>query len=506
MSQVTDSSVVPSDSISNVAVETPPASTTSRGGGRGRGGRGGHSTATHRPATSAIDKNAPQGAVPVQKPGANKSTKTSPVVSATIPITGWGEIDISPPFRVDIVPTFTIDAAPFADLVDTVYRQIQSSLGGNNKHIPRSLFAYQCFSAYHARVLYIMKQNGRVLNAEQKNALNIFSAGVDFQIPSPIAQYLANLGNFSQGGEIYYFRLPERFCDFSGVPENCVTKGWIPTQTAGDIVDSSASFWAYAQTPVPGVYSRAIMHEVDFNVNQVVPNLDFISPEADNRTFVATDNIIGFKSTGHAFPHSSCRSTLGNLGWSSTSMPTDCETVYNVSTSTLAWTSGKLSSLRDIKLHPIADILKSPMGNPIQAYWLEISEPSSSVIPTTTSAGFDRSRRGAFNYEHSIRSRYAMDARLLAPSLSFGYRLMRQKQFRSFSDTRTPVYYEYTPYDPWYAHNTNGNIQAIPGIMAEKDFPLLFGSGNFLQTGRFATHPVLRSAGLDGALVLAQRT
>jgi hypothetical protein len=118
--------LTPDDSASQVTrPNKPPESKVSR---------------PQRASKTPADKDGPQGAVQVP-PGKVAPGPASKVTSATIPLTGWGNIDHAAHRRY-IEPTFTVDTRPYADLVDTGYSSIQSRFSAAGKHIPRSLFVY----------------------------------------------------------------------------------------------------------------------------------------------------------------------------------------------------------------------------------------------------------------------------------------------------------------------------------------------------------------------------
>nr|QGZ98413.1 coat protein [Plasmopara viticola lesion associated Partiti-like 2] len=494
MSSTTAHSVAPSDSISQVqpveSVTTAPSAARTKG------------RPPRRSPKSAIDKTAPSGAVEVAPAGQNRSTKSSQVVSSTVPLTGWGEIDLSD-HRKDIQPTFTVDAAPFSDLVDTTYALMQSRYSASAKHIPRALFRYYCFTAYHMRTLHLHKSNANVLVTEEKNALNILTSGEEFQIPAPIAQYLANMGNFQQGGETFYFR--QQDVSFEGVWKGGnVEEGWVSLPDDSIVVDSPSSFWAYAQTPVPGVYTLAVQQEIDSIANGTPPTLDHISPKKDGHVVVPTANIIGYSPVPYVQHHASWRSTYSALGWTDTSLPSDVQTYYNLSTSTLKWVSEKLATIRDFKLHSSKQLTLSVMGNPIQAYWLDVSHPTESKVNSVDQTNFDPRRRGFNNLSLMLDSRFGMDNRLLAPAFAFGYRAKRTKAFHGYSATKEPVYFGYSPFDPWQYFDNDGKMQNPPPLYwNEANTPFTYGSAPFINVPRFGTHGLVRSVGLDAALIFS---
>jgi hypothetical protein len=486
------STLAPTDSVSNTGNSRP------KGAPRSDAGNG------RRPPTNAPDKNAPPGAVPVPKGGQNRTGKKSEVVSATIPISGWGEIDLSS-HRKDIQPTFTVDAQPYEDLVDAVYLSMQSRYSTGGKHVPYAMFKYYCYLLWWYRVLWLHKANGNVLGTEEKNFLNVMSAGEEMNVPNHVAQYLANLGNFVQGGETFYFRkLSGTFGATDGaVP---VRSGWLDTQ-AGIRANDSASFWKYSQLPVPGVYTTMVCNEADSTLAQPIgrSTLDHIAPEVAGQLVYPTRNISGWRNEDWPAHHSSWRSTYSSLGWTQNSLPADDQTVYHISTSTMKWMSERLATIKDFKVHSSKQLALSVNGNPIQAYFLGTEIVQGQIDRTTPQADADVNRlNGTFDSDLALLSRYGMDPKMLAPSFSFGYRLERQRTFRRHN-RGVPEFYDRSNYQPWIFYVEGGAAAVNPpaGYLANMNESFSFGSGAFINVRRFATHELKRSVGLDAALVLS---
>jgi len=483
--------VTPSESASQAPKNTnkPPKS-------GGRGPRKGH----NNPPT---DNGTPQGAIQVPKGGSSNTGKASPVVSGTIPLSGWGEIDLVS-HRKDIEPTFTTDARPYADLVDTVYQSIQARYSTGGKHIPRALFRYYCFQLWWLRALWLHKSNGNTLDTEQKNFLNVLSAGEDFQVPAPIAQYLANQGNFLQGGEMFYYRLMEH--KLVEINAAAVSRGWFETDDADDRVTAD-SFWIYAQLPAPGVFCTDVCNEAEATLPAPgnMNDLGHIAPSNDGYAVYPTENIIGWSNTQYQAHHSSWRSTFAQLGWSLGTTPADLQTQYNVSTSTMKWMSERLSTMRDFKLHTSKQILLSVQGHPMQAYWLgtETAPSQRSQDPPIADVAVNRLCASRHS-DLAVLSRYSIDSKILAPAFSFGYRLERSLQFRDYHQ-RQPRFWNNSNYQPWLLLNADGTMyrQLTAAQLVNMNAPFAFGSQTFINVRRFATHELNRSVGLDAALVLS---
>jgi hypothetical protein len=483
--------IAPSESASQAPKNTNAPPKPRRGGPRK-----GHNN-------PAPGNDTPQGAIQVPKGGSSNTGKASPVISGTIPLSGWGEIDLVS-HRKDIEPTFTTDARPYADLVDTVYQSIQARYSTGGKHIPRALFRYYCFQLWWLRALWLHKSNGNMLDTDQKAFINILSAGEDFQVPAPIAQYLANMGNFLQGGEQFYYRMMEH--KLTEINAAAVSRGWFETDDADDRV-TAASFWIYAQLPSPGVFCTDVCNEAEATLPApgAMNDLGHIAPDNAGNAVHPTENIIGWSNVQYQAHHSSWRSTFAQLGWSINGTPADLQTQYNVSTSTMKWMSERLSTMRDFKLHTTKQVTLSVQGHPMQAYWLgtETAPSQRGQEPPVADAAGNR-LCGSRHSDLAVLSRYSIDSKILAPAFSFGYRLERSLQFRDYHN-RQPRFWNMSNYQPWLLLNAAGTgyLQLNAAQLANMNAPFNFGSQVYINVRRFATHELNRSVGLDAALVLS---
>jgi hypothetical protein len=485
------STVLPTDSASQAPDKPKP---NARGGRRGGGN-------TRSPKTD-IDKAAPPGPVEVQPGGQNKTGKKTQVLSATIPISGWGETDLSS-FRKDIRPEFTADASPYVDLVNVVYENIQSRFSGQGKHIPYGLFVYYCMLMWWYRVLYLHKANANTLTQEEKQAYNVLSSGEEFMVPSPIAQYLANLGNFQQGGETFYFRKLKT--DFGGEWDSgIVKKGWLSVDGGIQVTDSQ-SFWTYAQVPVPGVYTLYAVNEAASTRPQAPARqeLDHVAPVVADQIVKATNNIVGWNIVDYEAHHSSWRSTYTALGWSSTQLPADVQTNFNISNSTLKWVSERLSTVNGLKLHSSKQFSLSVQGNPLIAAYLGTQSAPDVPLWWQTPAELD-TRRGSGHLALGLNSRYSMDPKFLSPTFSFGYRLNRQRTFSAYKNG-VAVYYAESPYDPWifFSSKTQKRVSPPQNWWNSINQTFTLGSQSYINIERFSTHALNRWTGLEAAVILS---
>jgi len=482
--------VVPGDSASQVAA-VPVATAKPQKAGRPK-----------RPAKSAVDKSAPPGANEVPPPGKEKSNKKSPVVSGTIPLSGWGDIDLAS-HRRDILPRHTVDANAYFDIVDSVYMNMSGRFSAATKHVPQSLFRYYCALMWWHRVLFVCKMNAIVLSSAEKDVYNVLNTGDEYQLPAPIAQYLANLGNFQSGNETFYFaKLSAQFTGEWSDENASVKKGWLPTNS-GIRVDDSESFWRYAQLPVPAVFALGVQSEAA-RANGLNPlTLEHIAPLISGQVARPTRNICGWYAEPTVAQHSSWRSTFALLGWTPTTIPSDCQTNFNISTSTLKWVSDRLAGINGLKLHGSKQITLSNQGSAVQAQYLFMDHFDRSDI--LGNRDVDTHQKGSLHTELALGSRYGMDDKLLSPSFSFGYRLRRDREFARMNAGQ-PVFYGMSRFDPWVFFKTEGTAvrqNVPPGWHTCMNDSFDFGSSSVqLNTDRFATHEVVRSVGLDAAVTL----
>lgn len=495
--QVSGTTIAPGDSASQVAA---PTSKTDKPKSSGR---------QKRPSKNSKDKDAPQGAVQVQPGGQAKTGKATTPISQTIPLSGWGEIDLSS-HRVQMEPEFVADAKPYEDLVVNVYQGIQSRYSSGGKHIPSGLFFYYCHTMWWYRALFLHRRNGQVLTTDQKNFMNTIEAGEEYHLPSHIAQYLSNMGNFMVGGETHLFRLPSHGLGNTADPQ--VPGGWFTSGVAGN--RANGPMWhQYTQMPAPAAYVSYAMNEAYSTTPAPLPatylDLSFGAPNTvpNAATYHATDNIIGWFNATWQASHSSWRSTYANLGWSIATPPPDVQTAYMVSTSTLRWVSDRLETLKDFKTFSSKQLSLSTQGNPIQAYWLDTEVEMANVDqrPPVANAGTN-ALNGTLNTQLGLLSRYSMDSKLLAPAYAFGYRIQRHPVCTGLNANQQPVWANRSNHDPWIMTNAAGDTYIDPPAAWMADLNSTFTHGSqpsTLNTRRFATHALLRSVALDTAVVLS---
>jgi len=288
-----------------------------------------------------------------------------------------------------------------------------------------------------------------------------------------------------------------------------VKEGWLETADPDGQSVTDAEFWTYAQIPVPAVYAVTICNEADLAVGGPADNnLDVALPAApDGVTVYPTDNIIGWNNNTALPAHTSWRSTFSQLGWSLNSMPADAQTQFNVSTSTLKWVSDRLSTLKDFKVNGIKQLSLSTQGHPMLAYYLGTETPATqkSQFPPVSEIMVNSLCASRFS-ELAVKSRFSIDAKVLAPAFSFGYRIERSLMFDNYK-RGVPQYHSRSNYQPWVAVKGEGaERKYLPLSSAQQagmNSTLNYGSSPFLNSARFATHELHRSTGLDAALILS---
>nr|QJW70320.1 coat protein [Erysiphe necator associated partiti-like virus 1] len=463
-----------------------------------------------RGAKNTVGKGAPTGRTQTNQPAKPKTQPSQPN-NATIPLTGWAELDLVAT-RIEVIPTFTVDAAPYIDLVGAEFDRIVSRCPSVGKFIPFALFQYYCIQLFWYRVLFLQKSNGQILSTEEKNFLNTFVGGEEYNVPLHIAQYLASIGNFIQGNETYFFR--KLNFQFTGVDLNqTVEKGWLDCGNASTTIINGTQFWAYAQVPVPAVAATTICNEVAHNSRiNPPPNLEDLEhitpdPEDDEHSWIPNSNILGWLNTPHTFNHNAHGSTYANLGWMHDSIPMDAITTFLFSPSSMRWMSDKLATAKELKLYLSGQLTLSTQGAPMQAYFLASPlhlRPGDEVELRLLD---NRSKASQFT-ELSVQSRFGTDAKALTPSFSFGYRLFRELVTTGYVN-RMPIESQRSNHQPWFyvehdsRDDTANVIQDPPGqFMLGINATWTYGSAVNLNNARFETIAMRRDNALQRALVL----
>jgi hypothetical protein len=312
-----------------------------------------------------------------------------------------------------------------------------------------------------------------------------------------------NMGNFLQENEKFFFRLQNN--KFTDKNMTAAQKGWLSTYDPYDRVTDS-DFWTYAQIPIPGVLITAICNEANASLPApAAPNsLDGTAPDNNGHAVFATENIIGWDTTPLNPAHSSWRSTFQQLGFGLTDTPTDMQTQFNFSASTLRWMSEHLSTIRDFKVHDIKQLTRSTQGHSMQAYFLATESPYDNVSQHPRFANLTTNRlNGSRHTTLAIHSFDESDSKVLACAFAFGYRIKRDKHFRDY-DNGEPRYYAQSNYTPWILA-ADDDTSARPISTAQftnMNSTFEFGSQPFMNVARFSTHGLNRLNALGAALVL----
>jgi hypothetical protein len=397
---------------------TPPPSTDTstptrggnrgRGRGRGRGGARGGRTPTSAPAQGQTP--IPEGSIPVPPPGTEKPKNITKPMSEAIPITGWGDSDISSMIKKKPLTSFTPNASGYFGLVDEVYSQLYAKYTHTVRGLPRSLFRYFCGLAWWHRILYVQRQNGFHLSTQQKEFSTIIEA-LELVLPDKIAQYLANLGNFHYNSE--EFRLKLLDYEFGQTLSDTTpwARGFLTTQNDQFPRETTIyDFWTYADLPVPGILPLMVVNELINNGG--VPadrgyDLDSLAPEYNKGYVQTTENIVGFNRVGLQRYHTSWNNKITNLGFGRTAYPRDTQTEYMASPSTLLFVSEALASIPDAKMHNWKQLRLTRMGNAGQIAFLSGDEFLRSSSPP--------SQREAEHYSAMLLERLFLAARWKIP-------------------------------------------------------------------------------------------
>jgi hypothetical protein len=217
--------------------------------------QGGATLASTRTASPA------SGPIPVPPPRSIPSVFSSVPVSEAIPITGWGDpvplpmqyvepapTCVQPPEVVDFYPS----AASFPSLVNDCYDKLPAS---TRELVSFDMFQYYCSLGFWLRLSYLEVSNRPSPLNDQYTSLLAHSSSVPLLLPPPVAQYLANIGNFSLDGTLFRARAPNIHFDYSYHPT--VFPGY-PILSDFDEGEKLNALELLARLPVPCDYTRPL--------------------------------------------------------------------------------------------------------------------------------------------------------------------------------------------------------------------------------------------------------
>jgi hypothetical protein len=441
--------------------------------------------------TDPVDPKAPVGSIPVPPPKSAPAKQPSHVVTAAVPITGWGDSDFTTMHKRQPLLDHEPDASGFFDLVDAVYTDLaarQTSM----KFIPRSLYRYYCGQLWWYRVLYVHKSNGFILETQQKRFLDTIGPLEDLVLPDKIAQYLANLGNFDYNGEVYRMKLPHLDFSATGTFQNTVIPGQLHTGSESLTPDE---FWYYAQFPVPATLLTSVLNELvpntpgtryqPFSVGTKLPS----NPEFK---VYATENVCGYTRNGWQASHSSWASTFANLGWTLKSFPRDMQTDYQSSPSTMSWISSRLALLSSEKMLSVKQLTLTKQGNFCQIGYLDTHANDLRTHATFDSVSALQDYRYTTSQYFFLAARSALPPAVLSATYCFGYRVKRY----SFGDSG------HTNSAPFaYYNTTSKQIAPLPPGYLTAMNRSLDGLNTDLTAARYMTFAQERSVVLVSALL-----
>jgi hypothetical protein len=373
--------------------------------------------------------NVTSGSIPVPPPKTAPATKASPVVSATIPITGWGDGDFTTMHKPVPLKEFEPDATAYFSLVESLYNDLYASSSQQVKFIPFSLFNYYCGQLWWYRVLNVHKQNGFTVSQQSKRFLDSWNGIDDLKIPDRLAQYLSNLGNFEYNGETYRLKVPQ--LDFSGsVPATGSDRKAIPPlvgllrQETHGVTPTPDSFWSYTHLPVPASLVATVHNELRLALSDDA-RLYLPTPRTiDGSTWLPTRSISGWHLDGKFAHHTSWQSTLLNLGWTRFSWPTDFATDYLFSATSIALVSSRLEQVVNLKAHPLSR-LAGKQGNFAQIAYLRMNETEAASLERYTNVRMD-SLLWHQHQDFHLAARSAIPSSIVSPVFCFGYQMERR--------------------------------------------------------------------------------
>lgn len=449
MSQPANNAVVTSTAQNEAVQPTPIPAPSTRGGGRGRG-RGGRVVRGGNPPDSN-----PKPA-PVQAPGQDKTGKAPSPYSGTPSFTAWG----TPPIQQSkrrVRQTIYIDGSGFEDMVETEYEQLTAKHATSARKIPRSIFKYSAFMAFWSRALSLKLSNNNRVSQQEREAMRVLeSLTPNIQLPTRIAQYLQNLGNFDHvDGQRLEIVFPDY--DFSRSGGTGEERGFIayprPNNNTTRVPTPAESFM-YGRYPIPGVIAMAISRELDLNSNnQITAGLTGVTPTVasfgQGATQVhATPNIIGHDTAPIHALHNSWAATISSLGWTvggpeEPGIPPDAISNWLISPGTLRWLSDNLRNIQSYPMTPWSDINKNNSGAYIQLGFIDTTELQSDPLPPE---GDLILMKGSLHFDTQLKSPKPIASSHLGPAIACGYR--RRIRFgEHYGVANTTLSAPFLPYD-----------------------------------------------------------
>nr|QGZ98412.1 coat protein [Plasmopara viticola lesion associated Partiti-like 1] len=391
-------------------------------------------------------KRPPKGKVKVVAPEGSGLPDTPPLAEE-IPISGWGTSFSMAQRPIDTPrPRFTVSANPFLDLVDQEWLHLRTVFSKETKDLPRSVFRYYNMILWWRRVLELKTQNSYFINVDEQMFLHRVGDLNDLQVSSHIAQYLKAMGNFSLSTDKFFF-------DALSISREMNAEGYFVDETNGDVRVNQ--FWLYYDLPCMRIFRDAICVELDrtrsrrSNASEPLPTVwDGFTPPNSHR--VPTTNILGYGGSVVGdinrvpFPSNSAISAVSSLGWNYTNgvtvIPSDCNSVFWLSPSTMKFVSDIIEKSQKLKSYSIDKVFKSNDGNAVQAAFLKFD------IPEGLS---DYLGRYSFLQQQMLQSREKQADTMLVPGFDFGFRTNVGLVFDHRDVNGNPVYHQRSSAQPW---------------------------------------------------------
>jgi hypothetical protein len=215
------------------------------------------------PQTPSVRRSpSPNGSIPVPPPCSIPAVRPTAAVSEAIPLTGWGDpvplpsqCTGPPAPKVETPPVvdFYPSAASFPSLVIDCYNKLAPHV---QDVVSFEMYQYYCSLGFWLRLSFLeVTNNGSQSTPNQYSLLLALSKDTPLLLPPPVAQYLANIGNFSLDGTLYRARAPPILYDYLRHPTVLPGYPLLSDMTEREKFDALEIL---ARIPVPCDYTRPL--------------------------------------------------------------------------------------------------------------------------------------------------------------------------------------------------------------------------------------------------------